>query len=220
MTEKKEATQQESDKNYIKSTLENKLIMGCFGAGDIMAKPNEFGSRGNNNARSFYENMMFSEEMNNQRQKVYNEMGMGKNKYGIPEMPSNREMQQYFEQRVETVFQRFKLSDVAESVKKMVPGFDFEIPGEIKDYTYQDGINDAEKRGAIDKNKGALDYEKLGLKERTYFESFNLIKEAYKEGALQEINSNVSKLNQVGKEIINTYNESKPSGTGSNTNVS
>ncbi len=219
MTEEKKVTQEESDKNYIKATLENKLIMGCYGAGDIMSKPNEFGSRGNNNARNFYESMMFSNEMNQQRQKVYNEMGVGNNKYGIPEMPSNREMQKYFEQRVETVFQSFKLGDIEKSVKKMVPGFDFEIQEDIKNYTLEDGMNDAKKRGAID-SSGNLDYKKLGSKEQLYFQSLNLVKEAYKEGALQEINSNISKLNQVGKEIITTYNESKPSGTGSNTNIS
>jgi hypothetical protein len=219
MTEEKKVTQEESDRNYIKSTLENKLIMGCYGAGDIMTKPNEFGSRGNNNARGFYESMMFSDEMNKQRQKVYNEAGLGNNKYGIPEMPSNKEMQQYFEQRVETVFQRFKIGDLAESVKKMVPGMDFEIHEDIKNYTLEDGMKDAQNRGAMDRN-GSLDYKKLGNKERLYFESLNLVKEAYKEGAIQEINSNIGKLNQVGKEIINSYNESKPQGDGKNTNIS
>ena len=202
---KKELTERESMRNLTLSTLERTLIQNTLGA-NLGSDVAQYGQKGEKSANSAYENVMASKEVQDMREKQYQADKAEYKHLGVvgePTYLSNPQTSAQIIKGLEETMETSYLEDLAEGVNKFAPELKFELPDKLKGYVHSKLIQKAaeEKDGKI-----MINPEKLNKDEQKAYETYGLLREAYRLTAA----NNVIDSNYLGnvKESLNGVMES------------
>ena len=204
MTKEKELTPEEQRALNVKNTLESKLMQEIVGGNQVKKNPFVYGQLGLQGGEQTYRDVKSSEDFNKQRQEGYNQSLKQKEQLGIAEEPSYPSDYQVVAQMMtglKEVQARAKLSELEKYAKVVGADLDFEVPEELKEYSYLDIVQNIEK----EKRKEPTEKENhvLGM--------YQLLTQSYERAcALNAGQSNYfADLNQMGKQIVDEYKKDK-----------
>lgn len=204
MSKEKKLTPEEQRALNVKKTLESKLMQDIVGGNQVKQNPFVYGQLGLQGGEQTYRDAKSNEDFHNQRKAMYEQSLKQKEQLGIAEEPSYPTDYQVVAQIVtglKEVQAMAKLSELEKYAKAVGADLDFEVPEELKEYSYLDIVQNIEK----EKRKEPTEKEKhvLGM--------YQLLTQSYERAcALNAGQTNhYADLNQMGKQIVDEYKKEK-----------
>ncbi len=186
-----------------KMTLESKLIQNVAGANFAHTS---FGEEG----KSTYEMFMEGKEIRELQEKEFQGLKREYKSLGVvgePNYPVKQDTSYKILKQIEENKPFVFLGDLEQIIKSIAPGFEFELPENLKKYNYANLSQIAMEKGAVNKENGQLDIKKLSPEEQEAFEKYNILSEAYNKAcSLQILNLySFAELNAIDKSITEKY---------------